>query len=222
MKWPVLLTPSEFGQCPSCVTGQDIASEPRPLLSPFEPAGSNKGLQCTGKADAGSHLQINYQCARSPARASNKLLTATSIKYFRHPRFLKPGLKESTGHCSSAQLSPWPSSRPHGPLLPGSAPSRIFPLLCAPAVAVVRPLAAPIPLPQDAERSMCFVPGAVFCSSPNGLLGAGTSARNGSKKRDSRDTGLLCLTATARLISSPSLVNPILWHSQAKQPQSMP
>ena len=191
VKWLMLLTPSEFGQCPCCTTGQDIALElrPLPLLTLSSPQCQARDYSTLGRkmlAVTSKSITSVPALQQEPVTSCRQLSPLNICVSY---SCSSSGWKRAQGtYCSSAQLSWWTGSRPHGPVLPlhiGSAPSHIVPLLCAPAVAVVvvRPLITPIPLPQITERSICFVPGAVFCGSPNGLLGSGISTRNGSKKR---------------------------------------
>lgn len=85
--WPVSLLHRRARHCLEAET-------PAPAQPFLAHSVSDKGLQYSEKKDAGSHLQINHQCAQSPTRDSNKLLTATTVKYLRQLYLLESGLKE--------------------------------------------------------------------------------------------------------------------------------
>lgn len=116
--------PSEFGQCPYCTTGCNITSEPRPLplLILSSPQYQARDYSTLGRKML-AVTSKSISSAWSPARASNKLLTATTIKYLHQLCPLKSRLKESTGYLpfvSTAVLmdrlkAPWTTPpAPHG------------------------------------------------------------------------------------------------------------
>lgn len=163
---------------------------------------SGKGLQYSGKKDAGSYLQINHQCACSPARASNKLPTAITAKYLCQLLLLKFRLKESTGYLlfiSTAELmdrlkAPWTS--PPAPHRLCTQPHRPAPLCSCCSCGSCPPPHHANPSSSNHRKINLLCSWRSFLWLPKRSAGFWYQHQKWEQEKDSRGTGLLCLTAT--------------------------